>query len=53
MIQGVSRGAEERGRETNRGRRSQRIGSGKNIKQKKNKRSKQIPGAMEEVYGEA
>ena len=52
-IQGASRRAEKEGRETNRGRRSQRVGGRKNIEQKKNKRSRQIPGVMEGVYGRA
>jgi len=52
-IQGASGGAEKRERETNRSRRSRRVGGRKNIEQKKNKRSRQIPGAMEGVYGRA
>jgi len=51
VIQGASREAEKRGRKTNKDRRSQRVEGGKNIEQKKNKRSRQISGAMEEVYG--
>jgi len=52
-IQGVSRGIEKEERETNRGRRSRRVGGRKNIKQKKNKRSGQIPGVIEGVYSGA
>ena len=50
MIQGASRGVEKRERETNRGRGSWRVGGRKNIEQKKDKRSRQISGAIEEVY---
>jgi len=50
MIQGTSGGIEKRRKKTNRNRRSRRVGDRENIKQKKNKRSRQVFSAMEEIY---
>ena len=51
MVQGTSGGTEKRRRKTSRNRRSQRVGDQENIKQKKNKRSRQVFSVVEEVYG--
>ena len=52
-IQGASGETEKRRRKTNRSRRNQRIGGGKNTKQKKNKKSGQVSSAMERVHSRA
>ena len=50
IIQETSRGTESRRGETSRSKRSQRVGSWKNIKQKKSKRSSEVFGIIEGVY---
>jgi len=49
-VQETSGGTEKRRRKTNRNRKSQRVGDQENIKQKKNKRSRQVFSVMEGVY---
>jgi len=50
MIQRTSRRTESRRGEASRSRESQRVGSRKNIKQKKSKGSSKVFGVIEEVY---
>ena len=53
IIQGASGETEKRRRKTNRSGRNQRMGGGKNTKQKKNKKSGQVSSTMKGVYSGA
>ena len=51
MVQGTNKRAKKRERKTSRSRRNGRMGGGKNLVQKENKRGRKVFGVVERVHG--